>query len=187
MIKNYINSCNINFTLKCIKNYGMLLERMIDEPNKNYKQFANFYKNTVSLQHWCIKYKLYDINIPKNELFSTILNTNQITKKNIANFIYKKIFHYNQYDITDSYLENEKLRIETLTHMRFMAYFNLTPEEKIQIDKLSSIEEKNKILDSFYKKNEILDSFYKKNEILEDTKDDKDQDYPDEEYNSIIE
>lgn len=134
---------NIDYLIK----YGELKNRMKNTTDKIYiyklNRFRLFYKNILK------KIWIYINNIKgefsKKTLFSLLLD--EKNNKKILDFL-KENENMKRYDISPSIFQREKKIKHELNQLRFETYFNLTPRQKLIIDKIKSKTIRNQILDA---------------------------------------
>jgi len=131
--------------INTISNFGVLKTRKRHTKMK-YENFQYFYIN-ILVFNTNGNYSRKD----QENLFEYFIRTCESDKKKcgqIVSLIKKYSEYIDYFDLPENLIQKEKDRLAEVNQLRFEIWFDLTPEEKTMVDKATSLEEKNKILDS---------------------------------------
>jgi len=136
--------------IKYLINYCKLKNRINNSTDKEYieklNKFTLYYKQQILKNIWLYNNNL--LNNPKmrkKTLYGLLLENGNITK--IYKFLIKHA-NMDSYDLPEDIIKYEKRIQQEITQSRFEVYFNLTPKQKLIIDKIDTEDKKNEILDA---------------------------------------
>ena len=157
-LKKYIE---IKYNMQVIiDNLGFFNKRYEDQGRENKDQFL-YYKNTLlntMKKEWIFMKKLDDSDKNIIEIYNDYIINVKTAKE-----IYKSINYYstlfNTMDISETSVEREKIKLMEIRDERMNIYYNLTPEEKLELDKLIfGSEEWNNEIDNKLEIDEYINS-----------------------------
>jgi len=167
LIKKNLDKFNINKyskTISNIKNIGFLdniYRHRVEtqDPSSNlaeFKEFQRFYKTLILSEWFYTRGRPFKKNIDTFQEFYNYSGTNKKKIIEVLKFVKRKNIEFKIFfDKTLAEIQKEKEDELIRKQLRFKAYFDLTPDQKLSIDRISNKESRIKRLNRLVKYNQL--------------------------------
>lgn len=155
-LRTYIDTIPFGLEEK-ILSLGLMREKYEDEIKYGNIDKEGHLNEYLSMQKYILDVILREWNFShrnlqnKDSLMDTLSKyiTNRKTAREVFDFLDKQIKYYSNYDISKSSVEKEKIELQELRDMRMNVFYNLTPNEKMELNKYEfGTDDWNRKLDS---------------------------------------